>query len=367
MALTEALIKEAGERYVREQDRYAKLAHFVADACQQQVVDTNVIRATVQWRAKVRKRFEAKLQKWLADPGKKDRTAKISTLDDVFDQVGGDLAGVRITTYVETDRDRVVEVIRRHFDGSGGSVDVDKKDATARERGSLYRATHCQVRLKPDDLVGTYENLAGLSCEIQVCSLLAHVWNEIEHDLGYKTLSGPLSSLEKDLLQVLGRETEAGDIVIASLLAEKERRSTGNAGAFIDEYDFVARMRERFPHATDFGANAGQLYEELVASGMDTPQKIEQELLRDGQDKAETLLQQLIKHMQAHNDVTVWIEPESSDQLLVLLLEKHLDEILARHPTGRGMGRPPRIVSFAKRFQDMKAAQSRQASRVAVG
>lgn len=133
MALTEELIKEAGERYVREQDRYAKLAHFVADVCQQQVVDTNVIRATVQWRAKARKRFEAKLQKWLIDPQKKTMVANISTLNDVFEQVGGDLAGVRIATYVETDRHRVVEVIKRYFDGDGGSVEVDIKDDAAQK------------------------------------------------------------------------------------------------------------------------------------------------------------------------------------------------------------------------------------------
>lgn len=48
MPLTDDLIKEAGERYMRELDRYAKLAQFVADACRRQVIDANVIRATVQ-------------------------------------------------------------------------------------------------------------------------------------------------------------------------------------------------------------------------------------------------------------------------------------------------------------------------------
>ena len=34
---------------------------------------------------------------------------------------------------------------------------------------SFYRATHCQVFLPEDELVGAYENLKGASCEIQVC------------------------------------------------------------------------------------------------------------------------------------------------------------------------------------------------------
>lgn len=360
MPLTDELIKKAGERYMREQDRYAKLAQLVADACRRQVIDANVIRATVQWRAKARKRFESKLHKWLVEPEKRARIAKIATLDDVFREAGGDLAGVRITTYVETDRDKVVEVIKKIFDGQTGNVQVDKKDEAARARGSLYRATHCQVELKPEDLVGSYENLSGLSCEVQVCSLLAHVWNEIEHDLGYKPLSGALSKLETDLLQVLGRETEAGDMVIASLLAEKEKRLAQSHGRFVDEYDFVVRMRNRFQMATEFGSYAGQLYEEFVSLGMDTPKKIEEEILKTGyEDKARELIEKFILYLQQKNDTAVWIERDSSDQLLVLLLEKYLDKVLERHPTGRGMGRPPRIASFAKRFQDMKTSKGK--------
>lgn len=291
----------------------------------------------------------------MVDPERAERVARIQNSDDVFREAGGDLAGVRITTYVETDRDKVVEVIKKIFGGPTGSVEVDKKDDAARQRRSLYRATHCQVALKQEDLVGTYENLKGLSCEIQVCSLLAHVWNEIEHDLGHKPLSGTLSKLETDLLHVLGRETEAGDIVIASLLAEKEKRLAQIQGPFVDEYDFVVRMRNRFSSATEFGSNAEQLYEELVTLAMDTPNKIEEEILEEGYEaKAKVLLEQLITYLQHKNDVTVWIEPESSDQLLVLLLEKRLTQVLEQHPTGRGMGRPPRIASFAKRFQDMK-------------
>jgi len=137
---------------------------------------------------------------------------------------GGDLAGVRITTYVETDRNSVVEAIQALFTGPEGQVHVDKKDDTSLQRGSLYRATHCQVAIRDEELSGDNDNLKGQSCEIQVCSLLAHVWNEVEHDLGYKPLAGDLSSLEQDLLRVLGKETEAGDLVITNLLEAKERR-----------------------------------------------------------------------------------------------------------------------------------------------
>ncbi len=166
--------------------------------------------------------------------------------------------------------------------------------------------------------------------------------------------------MKADLLQVLGRETEAGDMVIASLLAEKEKRLAQSHGRFVDEYDFVVRMRNRFQMATEFGSYAGQLYEEFVSLGMDTPKKIEEEILKTGyEDKARELIEKFILYLQQKNDTAVWIERDSSDQLLVLLLEKYLDKVLERHPTGRGMGRPPRIASFAKRFQDMKTSKGK--------
>jgi hypothetical protein len=65
MPLNATLIKESGDRYLREQDRYAKLAQLVAEECRRKVIEAHAIRATVQWRVKDRKRFERKLRTWL--------------------------------------------------------------------------------------------------------------------------------------------------------------------------------------------------------------------------------------------------------------------------------------------------------------
>lgn len=87
-------------------------------------------------------------------------------------------------------------------------------------------------------------------------------------------------------------------------------------------------------------------------------------LLETGYEaKGGELLERLITFMQEKDDTTVWIETDSSDQLLVLLLEKYLSQVLEKHPTGKGMGRPPRIASFAKRFQDMKGQRTEIANQ----
>jgi hypothetical protein len=214
--------------------------------------------------------------------------------------------------------------------------------------------------LQKDDLVGGYENLIGTSCEIQICSLLAHVWNEIEHDLGYKPLTGELSDVEQTSLDALARITQGGDDVINLLLIANAQRLSQFQGAFVDVHDFVYRMRERFPDAPSFATNSGQLFTDLVALGLDTPQKIERELFDEAAiERSRELAEALAQYLVAHADEVVVVDPDSSDRLLMLLLEKRAQEVLDRHPAGRGLGRPPRIASVARRFLELteRAAQ----------
>ena len=71
------------------------------------------------------------------------------------------------------------------------------------------------VLLKDEEAVGQHQNLKGWGCEIQICSQLAHVYNEIEHDLRYKPLTGALSKNESELLNALARLMEVGDTIIS--------------------------------------------------------------------------------------------------------------------------------------------------------
>src|SRR5436305_244131 len=140
MALTPEIIKGAVDRYWREFDRYAKLSEFVGDACRK-LLEENVIRGSVQWRSKNPDRLRAKLQKHLAT---RDHQAEYVDLDSVF-HVLKDLAGARVTTYVEEDRQKVVAMVQKRFVGLG---DHDTVTASVKDQpGQFYRATHCIVRL----------------------------------------------------------------------------------------------------------------------------------------------------------------------------------------------------------------------------
>jgi ppGpp synthetase/RelA/SpoT-type nucleotidyltranferase len=137
----------------------------VADECEREVIRANTLHAAVTARAKAPGKLRDKLQK------KYKEVEALNTVEDALGRVT-DLACVRISTCLEVDREKVVEAIKKLFDGpNGGAVHVEKKD----QDGRFYRATHCQVALKAEDLVESFDNLEGITCEIQVCSLLAHV------------------------------------------------------------------------------------------------------------------------------------------------------------------------------------------------
>ena len=160
--------------------------------------------------------------------------------------------------------------------------------------------------------------------------------------------------MEKNLLSVLGKETEAGDLVISNLLEAKEKRLAEIGGVFIDEYDFVAKMRTSFPNASRFGANAGQLYQDLVSLEINTMDLIRSQVIKDDTaEDATALVDQLSQFIRNRNDDKVVLDPESSDLMLMLLLKNRIDDVLSLHQLGRGAGRPPRIASVATRYRDM--------------
>lgn len=346
MPLSDQEINQCYERYLREQDRYVKMAEVTYEKCLEIVQKKLTVRATVQRRAKNPKSFAEKLKK-------PENRAKYNSVDEVFERIS-DLAAVRIATYLESDRVSVVEELKKEFVGSAGQNEpvIDVKDKA--DNGRHYRATHCQVFLPEEDLAGTNENLTSTTCEIQVCSLLAHVFNEIEHDLQYKPLAGELSDVERELIDQLGLLTKSGDITIKRLLHETDDRLKERTGPFADVHDFVARMRVTMS-LENFASNAGQLFDELNALDLMTPDALSRAVCRDS---TQTIVE-VSNH--EYDRLKEYLEPiqsdllddGSSDVLLAGLLKSWYGKILDNHPMGRGRGRPNRLAQIALAYRRM--------------
>jgi ppGpp synthetase/RelA/SpoT-type nucleotidyltranferase len=364
--LNDAVIEEAIARYWREHDRYVKLATRVGDICRALVAE-NTIRAQVTYRAKEPDSLRGKLRKYKAS---EVESRLLTTPEAIFARVG-DLAGVRIATYEERDREAVTRLLEGAFAGPGSEAAprVEVKNKHEVERSNFYRATHCQVVLPAEELVGLYDNLKGLSCEVQVCSMLAHVWNEIEHDLRYKQLSGRLSADEQELIQQLGHLTIAGDTTIRLLIAAVDKRQQSQQGEFTDAFDFVARLRDKYPPLTDFGRHAQQLYEELRARGLHSPAKVEEQFAGERIEELQAAVDEFHQWLQSNDGYreSGHLARKGADVLLMALLRNSSQEILNRHPAGRGQGRPPRIAWLARRYLEMRAAAGSQNLQIGRG
>lgn len=353
MTISEDTIKNAVLRYHREYDRYLKLSARVAEICRFEIVEANAIRAQVTFRAKSPKSLEGKLRRFAAS-GKKD----LPDVQSVFDEVR-DLAAVRIATYEQRHEGQAVQLVCKRFvDLKGATPTSERKDKNAADNSNFYRATHIEAFLPEADVIGTYANVSDVPCEIQVCSMMAHVWNEIEHDLGYKPVTGSLSDQERNFLVMLGHAVRQGDMTIGSLFAETERRQREHGGVFTDVYDFVARVRGWFPDV-DFGRNAGPLYEALQPVRLVSPDSI-RKLITVPEPMtmaAQSALDEFAAKLTAKGDARFTLDRDSSDLLLVLLLPKVATYIVT--PSGDALSDGvARLRWFAARFHELSKVES---------
>ena len=150
----------------RRQEMLAALCAKTKSLIEACLQDASIRYQSVQVRVKTRKKLREKYV---------DEKKDYRRLDDITDQ-----AGLRIITYYEDEVDRVAEVITREFDIDTKNS-VDKRNTEPDRFGSSvlnYVCKHLEKRTSDVE----YKKFAGISCEIQVASILSHAWSEIEHD-----------------------------------------------------------------------------------------------------------------------------------------------------------------------------------------
>lgn len=364
MPFSPDLIAPAVDRYRRERDRYFKLGDRVAEICRNDICDLNAIRAQVTFRVKSLKSFEGKLRRFST---RNDRNYK--SVEEIFAEIS-DLAGVRIAAYQHEDCDKIVRHLRQAFRGPDGDIPIDLKDRHIEDRRNFYRAIHAQVCLPEDELVGTYDNISDISCEIQVCTMIAHVWNEIEHDIGYKSELGEPSENEVKLIEMLGHTVRQGDQQISMLLAAHALRigkKTESAEVapqerpFRDVHDFVSRLRDYKNRAMpDFANNSGQLFDLLEELGLKTPVLLEASL---DPFEPEALRDEMIdfsSYLAERGLPTLSLDAASCDLMLLKLLHKRAEEILNLHKgkIGRGRGRPTRLYRISRYYREWRESRA---------
>jgi putative GTP pyrophosphokinase len=95
-----------------------------------------------------------------------------------------DLVGIRVITYLESDVDKIDNIIRKEFEIDEDNS-IDKRKLETNQFG--YRSLHIVANLNRKRCqLSEYKKYDSIKFEIQIRSILQHAWAEIEHDLGYK-------------------------------------------------------------------------------------------------------------------------------------------------------------------------------------
>ncbi|MBU3679562.1 MAG: hypothetical protein FGM32_08140 [Candidatus Kapabacteria bacterium] len=334
------IIDSSLERYFRERDRYSKLAERVADIVREQIIEQNAIHAQVTYRSKTVSSLEGKLRRHIA------RDRHFDTVDQVFREVQ-DLAAVRVLAYREKDIDFVCDQIKELLQGLNGQ-DVTIEDMDKSDGRNFYKAKHAVISLPVTSLVGGYENIRDTPCEIQVCSMMAHVWNEIEHDIGYKPKGEPGAD-ETALLTALGHLTRSGDKVISQLLLANDMRLANETDAFASPFDLAARLRKEYVNV-DMSRNISQIFEYLLSRDITSPGDLRDYLGLANLDVPDVrLIDDFNAYLEEESTVRYRLDPKTADVLLFQLLAKEAKQIAAAFDNV-GRGRPTRMRTLAEAF-----------------
>ena len=137
--------------------------------------------------------------------GQQSATKKVNANPDKYGSFGDlhDMLGLRVITYLASDVDTVVGVLRANFDVDGDRS-LDKQAALDPDRFG-YLSNHLVATTSPARAaLAEWAPYRGIYFEIQIRSVLQHAWAEIEHDLGYKSTTGIPMHLRRKFARLAG-------------------------------------------------------------------------------------------------------------------------------------------------------------------
>lgn len=209
--LTEPQIEVIATRYLREMARFEKTAAAVSERLRRELRAEGHLRYLLSFRAKHPDDLREKLRR---KAGEKDPRYAFEKLSEDVGSVVTDLAGCRVVVYSVPDEERVSALVRRIFT----LPPRDDASPPPLRRDNGYQATHTLV-LAPDGHDDM--SMRGAICEVQVATVAAHLFNELEHDITYKKLGHAATDAEKRLLGSVERACKLADHLVEQLLVAR--------------------------------------------------------------------------------------------------------------------------------------------------
>lgn len=172
--------KEILQEFINTRDKYVELEKYALKYLKKVIKETNVFVMDIGHRTKEVASLKGKISK---------KKGKYSDLKDITD-----LCGFRIICFFCDGVDKITECLPSYFEIDYENSIDKRKMLDATQFG--YMSVHYICSLKKGSEVP--EELTGIRFEIQIRSVLQHVWAEIEHDLGYKSEFGIPRSIRRE-------------------------------------------------------------------------------------------------------------------------------------------------------------------------
>lgn len=197
-----------------------------------------------------------------------------------------DISGVRIILFIESDLNKVEELISNSFE-----VDTENssnKDQALGANQVGYRSIHFVCELgRPRTKLPEYKDFKGMKFEFQVRTVLQHAWAELAHDRSYKFKSELPKDIQRKLFLHAGL-LEIADKGFSEIASEIDSYAEGvsqqyksgdlnvpinsiSVTEFMDEWALKhdVEVRQNYPDTL-----IKQVLHELKAFGVDTIQQL---------------------------------------------------------------------------------------------
>jgi len=229
--LTEPQIAAIVNQYKREMARYEKAGALVSDRLRRELRQAG-IKHMVSSRPKHPDDLAEKLRRKSTE---KPRVYNWDALRENLGSVVTDLAGCRVVVYTTDDELAVGKMVAQFF------AQPPRTDAHAARRDGVddpYWATHALVHPYADkEALDT--TVEGAICELQIVTVAAHLFNEIEHDVTYKQRDAGLEADddERQLLHEIRGVARVADRLVSALLEHRAGRREDVAHVIRDAED----------------------------------------------------------------------------------------------------------------------------------
>lgn len=201
-------IREAGDWYDSNLDLHLSACQKIPNLLRELLGNLQIPVERIDSRVKTKESFLDKASK-----RNKNRPRYKNPQVDIKDVVG-----IRAVTLIEPTVDDICELIRKEF-----SVDEDHSLDKSKELGTDrvgYRSQHLIARFSDHRLeLPEYRDFAEITFEIQIRSLLQHVWSEVEHDRRFK-FPGELPAEYKRRFSLAAAQIEAVDRELSNLVRD---------------------------------------------------------------------------------------------------------------------------------------------------